>query len=88
MDEITMGPGLEAPVHRHDAYVYVYVIEGTVDMQVKGGEVKRLSAGQVFTETPDDVHTVMRNPSETESARFVSFVIKTAGAPGMTVARE
>jgi len=81
MDELTLPPGFNGPAHRHDAYVYVYVVEGTVEMQVEGKPVQRLSAGQVFTENPADVHTVMRNPSDTEPARFVAFMIKKADAP-------
>jgi quercetin dioxygenase-like cupin family protein len=85
IDVVTMPPGFSAPVHRHDSYVYVYVMEGSVDMQVEGGAVQHLAAGQVFTETPVDIHTVMKNPSATETARFVAFTIKTAGAPPGTV---
>jgi quercetin dioxygenase-like cupin family protein len=81
MDELTLAPGATSPAHRHDAYVYVYVIEGEIDMQINDDEVRHLSAGQVFTETPDDVHTMMKNTSATETARFVSFVIKAQGAP-------
>jgi quercetin dioxygenase-like cupin family protein len=81
MDELTLPPGSSAPAHRHDAHVYVYVIDGTVEMQVAGKPAQRLTAGQTFTEAPDDVHTVMRNPSDTEPARFVSFIIKSADAP-------
>ena len=81
MDELTLPPGFTGTAHRHDAYVYVYVVEGTVEMQVAGKPVQRLTAGQVFTETPADVHTVMRNPSDTEPARFVAFMIKKADAP-------
>jgi quercetin dioxygenase-like cupin family protein len=83
IDELTLPPKFEGQVHRHDAYVYVYVVEGTVEMQVAGKPVQRLSAGQVFTENPDDVHAVMRNPSDTEPARFVAFMIKKAGAPAV-----
>jgi len=81
MDELTLPPGFNGPAHRHDAYVYVYVVEGTVEMQVEGKPVHCLSAGQASTENPDDVHTVMRNPSDTEPARFVSFIINKADAP-------
>jgi quercetin dioxygenase-like cupin family protein len=61
--------------------VYVYVVEGAVDMQVEGGEIEHVRAGQVFVETPEDVHLLMTNPSETEPVRFVAFIIKAAGAP-------
>ena len=81
IDDLTLPPKFEGQAHRHDAYVYVYVAQGTIEMQVAGKPVQRLTAGQVFTENPDDVHTVMRNPSETEPARFVAFIIKKAGVP-------
>ena len=80
IDELTLPPGFSGPAHRHDAYVYVYVVAGTVEMQVEGKALQRLTAGQVFTEIPADVHAVMRNPSATEPARFVSFIIKKADA--------
>lgn len=88
MDELILPPGSNAPAHRHNAHVYVYVVEGTVEMQVAGKPVQRLTAGQVFTEGPDDVHTVMRNPSDTEPARFVSFIVKKADAPVSVPAPE
>ena len=86
MVEITVPPGGGADgsgvgAHRHDAYVYVYMVAGTLDMQVAGGEVKRVTAGQVFIETPNDVHVMGKNPSDTEPAKFVAFMIKTIGAP-------
>jgi quercetin dioxygenase-like cupin family protein len=81
IDELTLPPGFVGQPHRHDAYVYVYVVAGTVEMQVAGKPVQRLTAGQVFTENPGDVDTVMRNPSDTEPARFVAFIVKRAGTP-------
>ena len=57
IQQITLPPGHVGSAHRHDAYVYVYVVEGAVDMQVDGGEVVRVSTGEVFTETPENVHT-------------------------------
>jgi quercetin dioxygenase-like cupin family protein len=81
MDELTLPPGFSGPAHRHDAHVYVYVVEGTVEMQVAGKPLQRLVAGAVFTEVPPDVHAVMRNPSDTEPAKFVAFMIKKADAP-------
>ena len=80
IDNVTLDPDSSVPAHRHNAYVYVVVTEGTVEMQVAGKAVQRLTEGQVFTENPDDVHTLMRNPSTTQPARFVSFVIKRADA--------
>lgn len=78
IQEITLQPGHVGSAHRHDAYVYVYVVEGAVDMQVDGGEVVRVSTGEVFTETPENVHTMSNNASATEQARFIAFIIKDA----------
>ncbi len=78
IQQITLAPGHVGTAHRHDAYVYVYVVEGAVDMQVDGGEVVRVSTGEVFTETPDNVHTMNNNVSATEQARFIAFIIKDA----------
>ena len=73
------GPG--SPPHRHNAYVFVYVLEGTVNMQVAGQEMKTLSAGEMFYENPDNVHTVSRNASDTEAATILVHLVRTAGTP-------
>lgn len=62
------APGHESPPHRHNAHVFVYVLEGTIEMQVRGGPLTALSPGDTFYETPDDVHVVSRNASATEPA--------------------
>jgi len=74
-------PGAVDPVHRHNAHAFVYVLEGTIVMQVKGGESVTLNPGQTFYEGPDDVHIVGRNASTTAPARFVVFFVKEKGAP-------
>lgn len=81
IEEITLPPGHVGRPHRHDAHVYVYVVEGAVDMQVEGAPVTRVSAGEVFVEGPDDIHAMNNNASATEPARFVAFIIKAADAP-------
>ena len=81
IQEITLPPGRVGSAHRHDAYVWVYVVEGAVDMQVRGGEVTRVNAGEVFVESPDDIHTMSNNPSSTEPAKFLAILIKEAGVP-------
>lgn len=83
--EVEYAPGGEDPIHRHDAYGFVYVLEGAVVMQVEGGKEVRLTAGGTFYEGPDDLHVVGRNASETEPARFLVFLIKKKGAPILTV---
>ena len=69
-------PGESSPVHRHNADTFVYVLEGSVVMQVEGGEPVTLGVGQTFYETPADVHLVSRNASKTESARILVFFVK------------
>jgi len=74
-------PGSMDPIHRHNANAFVYVLEGTIVMQVRGGEEVTLTAGQTFYEGPDDVHVVGRNASKTKPAKFVVFLVKDKGAP-------
>jgi quercetin dioxygenase-like cupin family protein len=81
---VTYAPGGADPVHRHDAHAFVYVLEGEIVMQVKGGPPVTLKAGQTFYEGPDDVHLVGRNASNTRSAKFVVFLVKKQGAPALT----
>jgi len=84
MISVDYPPGSVDPVHRHDAYAFVYVIEGHIEMGLRGGEVVRLGPGETFYEGPHDVHTVGRNASATEPARFVVFLVKNQGAPLLT----
>ncbi|HEX7286431.1 MAG TPA: cupin domain-containing protein [Candidatus Angelobacter sp.] len=74
-------PGSSDPIHRHYANAFVYVLEGSVVMQVKGGKEVTLIPGQTFYEGPDDVHVVGRNASNTKPARFLVFLVKDKGAP-------
>ncbi|QSN64131.1 cupin domain-containing protein [Caballeronia sp. M1242] len=77
-------PGAVDPVHRHDAHAFVYVLEGTIVMGVKGGKEVTLKPGDTFHEGPDDIHTVGRNASATQPAKFVVFLLKNKGAPILT----
>jgi quercetin dioxygenase-like cupin family protein len=74
-------PGGSDSAHRHNADALVYVLEGSVVMQVKGGKAVTLTQGQTFYESPDDVHVVSRNASTTKPARFVVVLVKKQGAP-------
>ena len=76
-------PGGADPVHRHDANAFVYVLEGSIIMQLKGSDPVTLRPGQTFYEGPDDIHVVGRNASKTEPARFVVVLIKSKGAPDL-----
>src|SRR5262245_22290493 len=88
MLEVSYPPGAQDMVHRHDAHVFVYVLEGQIVMQVKGQAAVPLKAGQTFYEGPNDVHVVGRNASNTEPARFVVVLLKAKGAPVLTPVKE
>jgi quercetin dioxygenase-like cupin family protein len=77
------APGGASPVHRHNAQAMVYVLEGSAIMQVKGGQEVTLTPGQTFYEGPEDLHTVDRNASKTEPAKFVVFLVKEKGVPAL-----
>ena len=83
MITVEHAPGGSTPVHRHNAHAMVYVLEGSVVMQVKGGKQVTLTPGQSFYEGPTDVHIVDRNASKTQPANFVVFLIKDKGAPAL-----
>lgn len=78
---VEYAPSAADPIHRHDADVFVYVLEGSIVMQVEGGEPITLQPGQTFREGPGDIHTVGRNASDTEPAKFLAFFVKNTGAP-------
>ena len=81
MISVEYPPGSKDAVHRHNAHAFVYVLEGTIVMQVKGGKQVTLTPGQTFYEGPDDVHIVGRNASTTKPARFLVLLVKNQGAP-------
>ena len=81
MITVDYPPGSVDPIHRHNARAFVYVLEGSIVMQLKGGKEVTLTPGQTFYEGPDDVHVVGRNASSTRPAQFVVFFIKDKGAP-------
>ena len=88
MITVEYPPGSVDPIHRHNAHAFVYVLEGSIIMQVKGGKEVTLTPGQTFYEGPDDVHVVGRNASSTKPAKFVVFFIKDKGAPVLVPAQE
>ena len=81
MITVEYPPGGVDPIHRHNAHAFIYVLEGSIVMQVKGGKEVILTPGQTFYEGPDDVHLVGRNASQTRPAKFVVFFVKDKGAP-------
>ena len=81
MITVEYPPGGADPVHRHNAHAFLYVLEGSVVMQVKGGKQVTLTPGQTFYEGSNDVHIVGRNASKTQPAKFVVFLVKDKDAP-------
>jgi len=81
MITVVYPPGASDPIHRHNAYAFLYVLEGSVVMQLKGGKEITLTPGQTFYEGPNDIHTVGRNASSTKPAKFIVFLVKDKGAP-------
>lgn len=84
--EVEYPPGGADPVHRHDAHGFVYVLKGSIVMGVRGAKPVTLTAGQVFYEGPNDVHTIGHNASATQSAKFLVFLLKDKNAPILTPA--
>ena len=87
MITVEYPPGSTDPIHRHNAHAFVYVLEGSIVMQVRGGEEVTLTPGQTFYEGPNDVHVVGRNASQTKPAKFVAFFVKDKGAPILVPAK-
>jgi quercetin dioxygenase-like cupin family protein len=81
MITVEYPPGGSDPIHRHNAHGFIYVLEGSVVMQVQGGPPTTLTPGQTFYEGPNDVHVVGRNASSTQPAKFLVLLIKAKGAP-------
>ena len=80
-------PGGSDPIHRHNAHAFLYVLEGSVVMQVKGGKQVTLTPGQTFYESSNDVHVVGRNASNTEPAKFLVFLVKDKSAPPLVLVK-
>jgi quercetin dioxygenase-like cupin family protein len=78
---VEFPPGSVDPIHRHNALVYVYMLEGSVVMQVRGGPEVTLKPGQTFMEKPSDIHVVGRNASKVKPAKFLAYFVKDKGTP-------
>ena len=87
MIAVEYPPGSSDPIHRHNAHAFVYVLEGSIVMQVRGRKEVTLTPGQTFYEGPNDVHVVGRNASQTKPAKFIVFLVKEQGAPVLVPAK-
>lgn len=76
METVEYAPGGKSPPHRHHAQVFVYVLEGSVRMQVQGSPAVTLGPGGTFYESPDDLHVVSENASQTKPAKFLVVMVK------------
>jgi quercetin dioxygenase-like cupin family protein len=80
---VEYAPGASSSKHRHNANTFVYVLEGSIVMQVDGGKAVTLGPGQTFYESPDDVHVVSKNASDSQPAKFIVFFVKDKGASSL-----
>jgi len=87
MITVESPPGGSNASHRHNAHAFVYVLEGSVVMQLKGGQEVTLTPGESFYDGPGDVHVVDRNASATQPAKFLVLLIKDKGAPALVPAQ-
>lgn len=81
MTVVTYPPGLESQPHSHHGPVFVYVLEGTMELQVNGGTLTTVQAGGTFYEPPGGVHVVSRNASKTKPAKLIAFIVGKQGTP-------
>src|SRR3954468_17754308 len=80
-------PGTSNPPHRHDAHVFLHILEGQLIVQLKGGDAVTLNAGDTYYESPTDIHVVSRNPSATATVKALIFMVKEKGAPATTLVK-
>ena len=88
MITVVYPPGGGDPVHRHNAHAFIYVLEGSVVMQLKGGKPVTVAAGETFYEGPDDIHTVGRSASSSKPAKLLVLLVKNKGAPVVVPVNE
>lgn len=81
-------PGTSNPPHRHDAHVFLHILEGQLIVQLKGGQPVTLNPGDTYYESPGDVHVMSRNPSDTVPVKALIFMVKEKGAPATTLVKE
>lgn len=81
-------PGTSNPPHRHDAHVFLHVLEGQLVVQLKGAEPVTLNPGDTYYESPDDIHVMSRNPSDRVPAKALIFTVKKIGAPATTLVKD
>jgi quercetin dioxygenase-like cupin family protein len=81
MITVEYPPGGGSKPHRHNAYVLVFVLEGALELKLRGTPLVTVRAGESFVEHPEDVHEISRNASQTERAKFLVVALKPTGQP-------
>jgi quercetin dioxygenase-like cupin family protein len=81
IETVVLSPGEVVPSHRHNADVFAYVLEGSIVTQLEGQKSQTVHTGEVFYESPGDVHISSRNASATQPAKLLVFFVKKIGAP-------
>jgi quercetin dioxygenase-like cupin family protein len=79
--EVSYGPGESSPPHRHPGITLAYVLEGEIRCKVGDGPEQTYRAGQMFMETPKQLHAVSANASTTKPARLLAMLLAEKGQP-------
>lgn len=88
IETVDFAPGEVSQPHRHNADLFVYVLEGSIVTQVKGGQPMTVRAGETFYESPTDIHSVSRNASTTQPAKLLVFYVKARGTPPTVLLKD
>ncbi|HEX5431871.1 MAG TPA: cupin domain-containing protein [Bryobacteraceae bacterium] len=77
--EVSYKPGESSPPHRHPGITIAYVLEGEIRSKVGDGPEQTYRTGQMFLETPNELHAVSRNASRTKPARLLAVLLAQKG---------
>ena len=79
--EVSYPPGGMSAAHRHPGITIVYVLEGAIRSKVDDEPEQTYTAGQMFLETPNQLHAVSRNASDTQPAKLLAILLSEKGRP-------
>jgi len=82
--EVSYGPGQSSPAHRHPGITIAYVLEGEIASKVGDGPERIYKVGEMFLETPNQLHAVSRNASTTKPAKLLAVMLSEKGKPRTT----
>jgi quercetin dioxygenase-like cupin family protein len=78
--EVNYAPGQASNPHRHPGITIAHVLEGEVVSKVDDGPEKTYKVGEMWMETPGQLHAVSRNASDTRPARLLAILLAEKGA--------